>query len=141
MIPFLLSVILHGYNLFDSFQDTIFKDKSIRKLAMKIHVKENSCMTKALPSKRPAKVKIKLRDNSLREAEMEEACGGYMYSLPKHRLIEKYNLMLGEKLDKRQLEKIINTTLNLDTIESFFDWIVNITEQTNVGESNAECKN
>jgi 2-methylcitrate dehydratase PrpD len=122
-IPFLLSTLLHGNTLFNSFNESVFFDPSIRSLAKEISVCEAPGMTALLPNKRAAQVTIKMKDGSQKKAYVDAASGGYEQSFPTARMIEKFKQMMASSLEEQQIEQIVQATMALDVTNQFKHWV------------------
>src|SRR5699024_175015 len=76
-IPFLISVIVNGYSLFETHKKTVFQDKHIRNFAYKVKVKEDTKFNELLPHKRAAEVFVYLKDGTSRSSLVDTASGEY----------------------------------------------------------------
>jgi 2-methylcitrate dehydratase PrpD len=121
-IPFLLSTLLHGNTLFNSFHESAFFDPSVRRLAKLIGVSEDPSMTALLPHKRAARVTITLKDGSQKDAYVDAASGGYEQAFPKDRMMEKFKQMMESSVEEEQVERIVQATMELDKTKHFKQW-------------------
>lgn len=122
-IPFLLSALLHGHTLFESFREPVFRDPSIRNVAKRICVRESRELTALLPDKRAARVAVKMKDGTERSSYVDAASGGYEQPLPEDRLMEKFKQMMAPDLSGNEVERIVQATLKLESTSVFRQWV------------------
>ncbi|WP_243767662.1 MmgE/PrpD family protein [Paenibacillus agricola] len=123
-IPFLLSTLLHGNTLFNSFNESVLFDPSVRSLAKEINVCEDPEMTELLPNKRAARVTITLKNGNSKTSYVDAASGGYEQSFPTARMMEKFKQMMASSLEEQQVERIVQATLVLDETNPFKQWVI-----------------
>lgn len=128
-IPYVLSALLHGNNLYESDKEPVFSDPSIRDLAKRIMVKEDPEMTALLPNKRAARVTLMMKNGSQESSFVEDASGGYDKPLPEKRLVEKYKNMLTQTGNANEVESVLQATMGLDQMKHFSQWIKSFSQK------------
>lgn len=129
-IPFLLSFILEGHDLFDSFEEPFTVDEKILALARKVKVLEDTDMTAALPDERAARVTIQLKNEQKVSAEVRDASGSFKEGLSKEKLTNKYRRILKEDAFA---DRMIEFVLTMDKAERLDQWIQLLPQKSEVG--------
>lgn len=122
-IPFLISVIVNGYSLFETEKELIFQNKNVRNFANKVSVKESLELNKLLPHKRAAEVSVYLKDGTVKSSMVDTASGEYNLPLTKEIMKNKIVKISGEHLSDEAIEKIIENTLNIESAKSIDEWV------------------
>ena len=69
-IPFAIATTLvHGHAGVESFMPPAVRDPAVRELALRVRVSEDPQLTAMMPARRPSRVRLKLTDGSLLQAE------------------------------------------------------------------------
>jgi 2-methylcitrate dehydratase PrpD len=130
-IPFLLSAILHGHSLYDSFAGEIFSDRSVRELAQRIEVTEDPEMTAMLPNKRAARVTVTDHQGVTYRAFVDAASGNYDQPFPREELLGKFASMLAVCVcSGDQTNEIIDQALALPDVNDFGEWLERLAAST-----------
>lgn len=133
-IPFLLSAIIHGHSLYDSFAGEIFTDSSVRSLAKRMEVLEDAEMTAMLPVKRAARVTVMDQDGSTHSVYVDAASGNYDQPFPREELLRKFSSMLASCNDS-QTSRMIERALSLPGVTDFEEWLGSLAQGTVEGGS------
>src|SRR5699024_8044885 len=104
-IPFLISVIVNGYSLFETQNDEVFYNENIRAFANKISISENEKLNSLLPHKRAAEVFVFLKDNTQKSSMVDTASGEYNLPLTKDIMKEKIEKISGSHLADKSIEQ------------------------------------
>lgn len=118
-IPYAVSCIFLGLNLYDDYTDNI---SSIRGFIDKIEVIDDEKITSLLPSKRAAECIV--RDNTGKEHSyfISNAKGEYSYKFTGSEFKEKYKNMLQDHYEFYS-DEWLNQLLNIDRVGTFSKWL------------------
>jgi 2-methylcitrate dehydratase PrpD len=114
-LPYCLAVALYRGNVVeDDFRDEVLSDPNMTKLrnCCQVHIAED------LPdeSEFPARVKIRLSDGRVVEEQRDRSSGSAANSLPRERLIKKFQNQSLPVLGPEATERLMNQLLNLEDI-------------------------
>ena len=127
-IPFLISVIVSGYSLFETHKASIFNNENIREFANKIAVKESSELNKLLPHKRAAEVFVYLENGTVKSTMVDTASGEYNLPLTRGIMKNKIQKISEGLISDEKIDRIIEYTLNIESAGSLDEWANLITD-------------
>lgn len=113
-IPFLLSVLMYDRSLFEISRDEVFQNLSIRNLAKEIQVYSDPDMSRMLPEKRPAKVKIRVKNGEVLSSYVDDAPDGFDFF--QEGLKKKHNEMMKTWQDRDEVRGWLQRILQLDKV-------------------------
>ena len=117
-IPFCVATALcYGHVGLDDFTEQRLKDQEICHLISLVSLHEHDTFTRLYPRQWPAKVEIHLKDGRTLEAESHHPKGDPENPLAENELIEKFQALCHEKLDKEIQQRLIDTILTLEKLD------------------------
>lgn len=117
-IPFgIASRVLRGGPLGpDAFRPPALADTAVLALAARVQVREDAQLKLLFPAERPARVEIRLRDGTSRNAERRSTRGDYLDPLSPQRRIAKFDALVHPILGLREAARLRETLLSLETV-------------------------
>ena len=114
-LPFSLATTLaHGGATLPAFRDEARADASVKALAGKIRVNEDPDLTAKLPALRPARVRLKLKDERSFEAMAMTNRGDAEDPYDAHEIIDKFREVAAPRLGGERAEQVVAACLRLD---------------------------
>lgn len=118
-VPYCVAVYLRTGRLdLDSFTTEFLTDPSVRLLAEKVELREDSSLTPAFPAGRPAQVEVVLKDGSVRTATIGIPRGNHGNPVPDDAIMAKAEGLLRRAGGLRRAVRLRQVLLGLDRLDS-----------------------
>jgi len=113
--PFGLALTLvHGSNGFKDYNETNLKDQRILGLAKKVTLEIDKVVDSEFPATRGARIRVKLKNGSVREAKVDYCKGLPQNPMTRHEFENKFRDLTANVTDKNQADEIIKVIGRMD---------------------------
>jgi 2-methylcitrate dehydratase len=122
-LPYILAaVLIDGRFSDDIFSDARICDRRLHELADRITVSEDPEYSRQFPGKIPCRIEIRTKSGKVLAARVDHPRGHSGNPMSDEEVSDKFRMLAGRKLDKRQVERALevmwafNTAANLDAL-------------------------
>jgi 2-methylcitrate dehydratase len=115
-LPYILAaVLIDGRFSDDIFSESRIRDGRIHEMASRISVKEDKDYSRQFPGKIPCRIEIRTKSGKELTAHVEYPRGHTNNPMTDEEVSDKFRMLAGRKLDKRQVEQALLTLWAFDT--------------------------
>ena len=105
---------MHGSNGFKDYNETNLKDQRILGLAKRVTLEIDKVVDSEFPATRGARIRVKLKNGSVREAKVDYCKGLPQNPLTRQEFENKFRDLTANVTDKNQADEIIKVIGRMD---------------------------